>query len=134
MFQWTVDNERCAKAALLSLSTNKPFFAIHNRIAAQTNIKATPHDPRLTPLHIICLPAFRHITQILLDLRQQACVEFRQSDEKLDGASDAQGSCGVALNQNSVPADLRQRRCFASAVILLFIGVLQDKLIAFIVA
>ena len=22
--------------------------------------KATPHDPRLTPLHIICLPAFRH--------------------------------------------------------------------------
>ncbi|MBR6103362.1 MAG: hypothetical protein IKP95_13125, partial [Ruminococcus sp.] len=47
-------------------------------------IKATPHDPRLTPLHIICLPAFRHITQILLDLRQQACVEFRQSDENLD--------------------------------------------------
>ena len=31
-------------------------------------IKATPHDPRLTPLHIICLPAFRHITQILLDV------------------------------------------------------------------
>ena len=59
--------------------------------------KATPHNPRLTPLHVICLPAFRHITQILLDLRQQACVEFRQSDENLDGASDAQGSCGVAL-------------------------------------
>ena len=36
------------------------------------------------------------MTSILLDLRQQACVEFRQSDEKLDGASDAQGSCGVA--------------------------------------
>ncbi|MBQ7186513.1 MAG: hypothetical protein IJR91_02650, partial [Ruminococcus sp.] len=50
---------------------------------------------------IICLPAFRHITQILLDLRQQACVEFRQSDEKLDGASDAQGSCGVALRNES---------------------------------
>ncbi|MBR6102487.1 MAG: hypothetical protein IKP95_08675, partial [Ruminococcus sp.] len=48
---------------------------------------------------IICLPAFRHITQILLDLRQQACVEFRQSDENLDGASDAQGSCGVALKE-----------------------------------
>ena len=62
-------------------------------------VKATPHDPRLTPLHIICLPAFRHITQILLDLRQQACVEFRQSDENLDGASDAQGSCGVALTE-----------------------------------
>ena len=42
-------------------------------------------------------PLIRHITQILLDLRQQACVEFRQSDENLDGASDAQGSCGVAL-------------------------------------
>ncbi|MBQ7187039.1 MAG: hypothetical protein IJR91_05335, partial [Ruminococcus sp.] len=52
---------------------------------------------------IICLPAFRHITQILLDLRQQACVEFRQSDEKLDGASDAQGSCGVALRPG-IPA------------------------------
>ncbi len=60
-------------------------------------IKATPHNPRLTPLHVICLPAFRHITQILLDLRQQACVEFRQSDENLDGASDAQGLCGIAL-------------------------------------
>ncbi|MBR6044216.1 MAG: hypothetical protein IKP47_01140, partial [Ruminococcus sp.] len=46
---------------------------------------------------VICLPAFRHITQILLDLRQQACVEFRQSDENLDGASDAQGLCGIAL-------------------------------------
>ncbi|MBR1663358.1 MAG: hypothetical protein IJ696_03415, partial [Ruminococcus sp.] len=50
-------------------------------------------------LHIICLPAFRHITQILLDLRQQACVEFRQSDENLDGASDAQGSCGVVYKK-----------------------------------
>jgi hypothetical protein len=60
--------------------------------------KATPHNPRLSPLHVICLPAFRHITQILLDLRQQACVEFRQSDENLDGASDAQGLCGIAYN------------------------------------
>ena len=64
------------------------------------NIKATPHNPRLTPLHAICLPAFRHITQILLAGRQPACVEFRQSDENLDFASDAQGSCGVALNNN----------------------------------
>ena len=60
-------------------------------------IKATPHNPWLSPLHVICLPAFRHITQILLDLRQQACVEFRQSDENLDGASDAQGLCGIAI-------------------------------------
>ncbi|MBR6103208.1 MAG: hypothetical protein IKP95_12325, partial [Ruminococcus sp.] len=50
--------------------------------------KATPHNPRLTPLHAICLPAFRHITQILLAGRQPACVEFRQSDENLDFASD----------------------------------------------
>ena len=59
-------------------------------------IKATPYNPRLSPLHVICLPEFRHITQILLDLRQQACVEFRQSDVILDVASDAQGLCGVA--------------------------------------
>ena len=71
------------------------FLPLGKRLAY---IKATPHGPRLTPLHIICLPAFRHITQILLDLRQQACVEFRQSDENLDGASDAQRSCGVALS------------------------------------
>ncbi|MBQ7187215.1 MAG: hypothetical protein IJR91_06245, partial [Ruminococcus sp.] len=60
----------------------------------------------------ICLPAFRHITQILLDLRQQACVEFRQSDEKLDGASDAQGSCGVALNNSKLCGALRSRTAF----------------------
>ena len=42
------------------------------------------------------------MTSILLDLRQQACVEFRQSDENLDGASDAQGSCGVAYIKNFV--------------------------------
>ena len=44
--------------------------------------KATPHDPRLKPLHAICLHIFRHITQILLERRQPSCVEFRQSDEK----------------------------------------------------
>ncbi|MBR4555368.1 MAG: hypothetical protein IKO27_07225, partial [Ruminococcus sp.] len=49
---------------------------------------------------VICLPAFRHITQILLDLRQQTCVEFRQSDENLDIASDAQGLCGIALTMH----------------------------------
>ena len=37
------------------------------------------------------------MTSILLDLRQQACVEFRQSDENLDCASDAQELCGIAL-------------------------------------
>ncbi|MBR6045487.1 MAG: hypothetical protein IKP47_07625 [Ruminococcus sp.] len=45
-------------------------------------IKATPHNHRLTLLYIIRLHIFRHITQILLALRQQGGVEFRQSDEK----------------------------------------------------
>ena len=63
----------------------------------QKSVKATPHNPRLTPLHVICLHIFRHITQILLALRQQGCVKFRQSDEKSDFASDAQGLCGIAL-------------------------------------
>ncbi len=67
-----------------------------------TVVKATPHNPRLTPLHVICLPAFRHITQILLDLRQQTCVEFRQSDENLDVASDVQGLCGIALKKQLI--------------------------------
>ena len=64
---------------------------------AVRELKATPHNPRLTPLHVICLHIFRHITQILLALRQQGCVKFRQSDEKSDFASDAQGLCGIAL-------------------------------------
>ena len=37
-------------------------------------------------------------------MRQQACVEFRQSDENLDGASDAQGSCGVTLKADTSDA------------------------------
>ncbi|MBR4622917.1 MAG: hypothetical protein IKO44_05200, partial [Ruminococcus sp.] len=56
-----------------------------------------PHNHRLTPLYIIRLHIFRHITQILLALRQQGGVEFRQSDEKSDCASDAQWLCGVAI-------------------------------------
>ena len=37
-------------------------------IPAELNglIKATPRNPRLTPLHVICLHFFRHSTQILL--------------------------------------------------------------------
>jgi hypothetical protein len=45
-------------------------------------IKATPHNHRLTPLHVICLQFFRHISQIRLDLRQQNCASFSRSDEK----------------------------------------------------
>ena len=46
-------------------------------------------------------PLIRHLTQILFDLRQHACVEFRQSDENLDVASDAQELCGIALTEQS---------------------------------
>ena len=91
-------------AELLTNIYNASFYSDYMRFGTcpgYGKTKATPHDPRLTPLHIICLPAFRHITQILLDLRQQACVGFRQSDENLDGASDAQGSCGVAFLKGS---------------------------------
>ncbi|MBR6103227.1 MAG: hypothetical protein IKP95_12430, partial [Ruminococcus sp.] len=68
----------------------------------------------------------RHITQILLAGRQPACVEFRQSDENLDFASDAQGSCGVALKETAssghtdrgwscfcCPLFLRRRKIFS---------------------
>ena len=37
---------------------------------------------RLTAWHAICLHIFRHITQILLDLHQQACVGFRQWEQQ----------------------------------------------------
>ncbi|MBR6101023.1 MAG: hypothetical protein IKP95_01205 [Ruminococcus sp.] len=45
-------------------------------------LKATPHNPRLAPLHVICLHIFRHSTQIFLAERQPACVKFMHSDEK----------------------------------------------------
>ena len=38
--------------------------------------KATPHNPWLAPLHVICLHIFRHSTQIFLAGRQPACVKF----------------------------------------------------------
>ena len=60
-------------------------------------IKTTPHNPRLTPLHVICLHFFRHSTQIFLAGRQPACVKFMHSDEKTDFTSDAQGLCSIAL-------------------------------------
>jgi len=46
------------------------------------SIKATPHNPRLAPLHVICLHISRHSTQIFLAGRQLACVKFMHSDEK----------------------------------------------------
>ena len=64
--------------------------------------KATPHDHRRIPLCAICLPDFRHNTQIYLVLRQVNFGKNGQSDENPDGASDAQGSCGVALKKVTI--------------------------------
>ena len=63
-------------------------------------LEATPHKDRLTALYVICLHIFRHITQKLLEIRQYSCVDFMQSDEKIDCASPAQSLCGVALIKN----------------------------------
>ena len=60
---------------------------------------------RLTAWHAICLHIFRHITQILLDLRQQACVGFRQSDEKSDCASCAPDLISASLTLSTVIYD-----------------------------
>ncbi len=60
-------------------------------------IKAIPHKDRLTALHAICLHFLRHLAQKTLDIRQYACKFFIQFDEKIDGASDAQSLCGIAL-------------------------------------
>ena len=39
-------------------------------LSSKKDVKATPHDHRLTPLCAICLPNFRHNTQFYLVLRQ----------------------------------------------------------------
>ena len=77
------------------------YRMVPTAVFLSVKVKATPHNPRLTPLHVICLHIFRHITQILLALRQQGCVKFGQSDEKSDFASDAQGLCGIALKMRT---------------------------------
>ena len=76
---------------------NSPFFVQKNDVFSGSGVKATPHSPRLAPLHVICLHIFRHSTQIFLAGRQPACVKFMHSDEKSNCVSDAQGLCGVAL-------------------------------------
>ena len=44
-----------------------------------------------------CLHLFRHLAQILLEIRQYSCVGFVQSDEKSAGAIGQQSLCGIAL-------------------------------------
>ncbi len=44
-----------------------------------------------------CLHIFRHLAQILLEIRRYSCVGFIQADEKSDGAIHTQSLCGVAL-------------------------------------
>ena len=60
-------------------------------------IKATPHKDRLEALHVICLQIFLYLAQNLFDIRQYVCIDFVQSNEKSDFASDAQSLCGIAL-------------------------------------
>ena len=45
------------------------YIRSHDPIYIAVYIKATSHNHRLTPLHVICLQFFRHISQIRLDLR-----------------------------------------------------------------
>ena len=52
---------------------------------------------RVGALYASCLHIFRHLAQILLEIRQYYCVEFAQSAEKSDGAIRAQSLCGIAL-------------------------------------
>ena len=58
--------------------------------------------------HLACI-LFRHLDQIFLDLRQQVCVKFSQSDEKSDGAICTRYLCGIAYTANGVLAQLGAR-------------------------
>ncbi len=73
-------------------------------------LKATPRNDRLTALRAACLHIFRHLAQILLEIRRYSCVGFIQADEKSDGAIHTQSLCSVALkkcgNKISPPMNL----------------------------
>ena len=62
---------------------NKPIIrGINGTELVELILKEALIKSRLTAWHAICLHIFRHITQILLDLRQQACVGFRQWEQQ----------------------------------------------------
>ncbi len=69
-----------------------------------TGLKATPRNDRLTALRAACLHIFRHLAQILLEIRRYSCVGFIQADEKSDGAICTQSLCGVALRKCALTA------------------------------
>ena len=60
-------------------------------------IKEIPRNNCLTALRAACLHIFRHLAQILLEIRRYSCVGFILADEKSDGAIHTQSLCGVAL-------------------------------------
>ncbi len=64
--------------------------------------RATPRNDRLTALRAACLHIFRHLAQILLEIRRYSCVGFIQADEKSDGAIHTQPLCGVASETKSI--------------------------------
>ena len=57
-------------------------------------IKATPHNYRLTALCTSNLLISRHLAQKLLEIRKYYCVVSIQSDEKFSALS-AHNSCAV---------------------------------------
>ena len=64
---------------------------------ANDSFMATPHKERLAALHVIWLHLFRHISQKCSWIHKVFTALFVSSDEKSDGASDAQSLCGIAL-------------------------------------
>ena len=73
-----------------------PFVGFH---PLWYSVKETPRNDRLTALSATCLHIFRHLAQILLEIRRYSCVGFIQADEKSDGAIHTQSLCGVALKK-----------------------------------
>ena len=67
-------------------------------LCGRKSLKAAPRNDRLTALRAACLHIFRHLAQILLEIRRYSCVGFVQANEKPDSAIHTQSWCGIALN------------------------------------
>ena len=65
--------------------------------ASENQIKAIPPGVQLTPLLRICLPLFRHTSQISSAEGALLPPQLVLSDEKSGGATAQQSLCGVAL-------------------------------------
>ncbi len=74
------------------------FIPTRFKPAKYPHVKAIPHNDRLTALRAACLHIFRHLTQILLEIRQYFFVEFMQAYVKSDCAIHTRSLCGIAFN------------------------------------